>query len=256
MTDPDDLPEVTLSEYAGVRSLHLNSIWVQGAMRISKPLKLELEYIQRMMAPLLWQAPETWREGRCVQLGLGAAALSKFCHQVLGRPTTVVELHGGVVAACRQWFHLPTPSDSFEVGLEDAGSWVQRAELRGQVRLLHVDLYDHDAAAPVLDDVAFYAACRELLTPDGAMSVNLFGRQASFANSCDRLAQAFGAAQVWRLSSTKEGNTVVVATRENALPDKTELQRRATTIDAALGLPAKRWLRGLKPWTSNTDECE
>jgi len=26
----------------------------------------------------------------------------------------------------------------------------------GTVDILHVDLYDHEAAAPVLDDVAFY----------------------------------------------------------------------------------------------------
>ena len=33
----------TLSEYDGVRFLHLDSIWVQGAMRIRKPDQLELE---------------------------------------------------------------------------------------------------------------------------------------------------------------------------------------------------------------------
>ncbi|WP_374436138.1 spermidine synthase [Inhella sp.] len=252
----DDLPEVTISDYAGVRSLHLDSIWVQGAMRISKPLKLELEYIQRMMAPLLWQPPEAWREGLCVQLGLGAAALTKFCHQVLGRPTEAVELHPGVLRVCRHWFHLPADGDGLQVHLADAADWLREGSRRGQVQLLHVDLYDHEAAAPVLDDEGFYAECRELLAPGGGMAVNLFGRQASFERSCARIAAAFGADSVWRLAATKEGNTVVVATRENALPDKAELQRRATTIDATLGLPAKRWLRGLKPWLPSSDERE
>ena len=31
------LPDATISEHDGVRYLHLDSIWVQGAMRISKP---------------------------------------------------------------------------------------------------------------------------------------------------------------------------------------------------------------------------
>ena len=66
--DTSPLPEVTVSEYGGIRSLHLDSIWVQGAMRISQPLQLELEYVQRMMAPLLWQDPQVWREGLAVQL--------------------------------------------------------------------------------------------------------------------------------------------------------------------------------------------
>lgn len=250
-----ELPEVTVSEYAGVRSLHLNSIWIQGSMRVSKPLKLELEYVQRMMAPLLWQSPERWRSGRCVQLGLGAAALTKFCRQVLERPTQAVELHPGVVMACRQYFQLPVPDELLSIHIGDAADWVRQPAERGTVSLLHVDLYDQEAAAPVLDDVDFYAACRELLEPGGAMAVNLFGRQSSFARSCEHIAAAFGASQVWRLSATKEGNTVVVATRENALPERTELTRRATTIEATLGLPAKKWLRGLKAWAPSTDDA-
>jgi len=54
------LPEATVSEGDGVRYLHLGSIWVQGAMRIRKPQQVELEYVQRMLASLLWlptQAP-------------------------------------------------------------------------------------------------------------------------------------------------------------------------------------------------------
>ena len=247
----DQLPEVTVSEYGGVRALHLDSIWVQGAMRVSKPLKLELEYVQRMMAPLLWLPVEQWRQGWAVQLGLGAAALTKFCHQVLQRPqTTAVELHPGVLMACRQWFALPPDDERLRVELRNADDWVRDAAHAGKVQLLHVDLYDHEAAAPVLDSAAFYAACREVLAPGGVMAVNLFGRRASFDGSCERLLQAFGAGHVWRLAATKEGNTVVVATRENLLPEKAELQRRATNMDLALGLAAQRWLRGLKPVTA------
>lgn len=243
----DPLPEVTVSEYGGVRCLHLDSIWVQGAMRIAKPLKLELDYVQRMMAPLLWLPPDQWRTGWAVQLGLGAAALTKYCHQVLQRPlTTAVELHPGVLVACRQWFALSADDERLQVVLQDAGAWLLEPAHQGRVQLLHVDLYDHEAAAPVLDSAAFYAACRGVLAPGGVMAVNLFGRRASFDGSCQRLREAFGDTAVWRLAATKEGNTVVVATRENALPDKAELQRRATNMDLALGLPAQRWLRGLK----------
>jgi spermidine synthase len=246
-TPSPDLPEVTVSEYAGVRSLHLDSIWIQGSMRKSKPLQLELEYIQRMMAPLLWLPVAEWRSGWAVQLGLGAAALTKYCHQVLQRPkTTAVELNPAVLAACRQWFELPSDDERLQVEIADAADWARRPEHQGQVQLLHVDLYDHEAAAPVLDSAEFYADCRALLAPGGVMAVNLFGRRASFDGSCERLLTAFGDRHVWRLASTKEGNTVVVATRENLLPEKAELQRRATNMDLALGLPAPRWLRGLK----------
>ena len=57
---------VTLSEYDGVRSLHLGTPWIQGSMRIAKPERIELDYVQRMLASLLWlpsarSRPETAR---------------------------------------------------------------------------------------------------------------------------------------------------------------------------------------------------
>ena len=48
------LPSVTLSEHEGVRYLHLGSVWIQGGMRISKPQVVEIDYVQRMLASLLW----------------------------------------------------------------------------------------------------------------------------------------------------------------------------------------------------------
>ena len=43
----------TISEAGGVRYLHLGTPWVQGAMRIRKPLWPELEYVQRMLVWML-----------------------------------------------------------------------------------------------------------------------------------------------------------------------------------------------------------
>ena len=38
------LPEATISEQGGVRYLHLDTPWIQGAMRIARPYALEVEY--------------------------------------------------------------------------------------------------------------------------------------------------------------------------------------------------------------------
>ena len=121
------------------------------------------------------------------------------------------------------------------------------------VRLLHVDLYDHEAAAPVLDHIGFYAACRAVLEEGGLMSVNLFGRNASFHDSIARIAQAFGNDQVWSLRPTREGNTVVVAGRGVQVPERELLTLRAAVIEARfgkLGLPARKWLRMVRPYSS------
>lgn len=248
------LAGATISEFDGVRYLHLGTDWVQGAMRIAKPRKLELEYIQRMMVWLLWLPTEALVEfkpggpGRALQLGLGAAAITRFTHQVLRWHTTAVEINPSVVTACRIWFHLPADDERLRVVEADAGAWVQRDENLQTADQLSVDLYDHDAAAPVLDDQDFYNACRDVLAPGGLMTVNLFGRDASFERSAALLATAFGASQVWQLSPTKEGNTVLVAARGVVVPDRETLTARAEAIEARFALPALKWLRMVQPY--------
>ena len=240
-------PAVTISEERGVRYLHLDSPWVQGAMRISKPDEIELEYVRRMMVWLLWRPFEAWASGRAVQLGLGAAAITRFCHGRLGMPTTAVELNPGVIRACRSWFGLPEDGAGLEVVCADAGRWIASPRQARSVAALQVDLYDHEAAAPVLDDQDFYGACRRALEPGGVMVVNLFGRNASFERSSQQIAAVFGRNQVWRVQATREGNTVVVAAKGVEVPDRHTLTARARQIESAVGLPARRWLQMVRP---------
>jgi spermidine synthase len=101
------LPPVTVSEHEGVRYLHLGSIWVQGAMRLRQPQKIELDYIQRMLASLLWRPSELLGQGHAVQLGLGAGAITRFTCQQLGMATTVVEINPAVIDIGMSWFALP-----------------------------------------------------------------------------------------------------------------------------------------------------
>ena len=242
------LPDATLSELDGVRFLHLDSIWVQGAMRIARPHALELQYVQRMMAWLLWLAPEALNSGHAVQLGLGAGAITRFCLRTLGMRSTAVEINPAVIRACRLWFHLPPDDARLAVVQADAGRWVADPANAGCAQALCIDLYDHEAAAPVLDDEAFYTACRDVLAPGGVMSVNLFGRDASFAASAGRIAAAFGAGNVWRVQPTREGNTVVVASRGATLPPRDELRARAGDIETRFGLPARKWPKMIGAW--------
>jgi spermidine synthase len=243
------LPAVTVSEADGVRYLHLDSVWVQGAMRIGKPQRVELGYVQRMLAALLWLPTAALGQGRAVQLGLGAGALTRFTARALRWPTTVVELNERVVDVNRRSFHLPREA---EVVIGDAAAWLQQADAAG-VRLLQVDLYDEEAAAPVHDGAQFYAACRRVLEDGGVMSVNLFGRRASFARSIASVVAAFGAEQVWSLKPTREGNTVVIAGRAVEVPARVVLEARAAELErryAAHGLAPRKWLRMVTPYVA------
>ncbi len=189
-----ELAPATMSEADGVRYLHLGTPWVQGAMRVRKPHVLELEYIQRMMAWMLFRDEAAVTEGHAVQLGLGAAAMTRFCHRNLRMKTTAVELNPTVITACRLWFHLPEDDARLTVLNEDAAAFAADPARHGHGgRAQRRPVRDHDAASPVLDDEGFYRNCRALLTDGGVMTVNLFGRDASFERSASRLAAVFGA---------------------------------------------------------------
>jgi len=246
-TDSEELPEVSVSDDGEVRHLHLGTPWIQGSMRIKEPFALELEYVQRMMAWLLFVDPASVTKRYAVQLGLGAGAITKFCHKKLRMQTTAIELNPQVIAVCHSWFKLPHNGPRLQVVLADAAEEIRRPGWENQVDALAVDLYDHDAAAPVLDSAEFYADCRALLTEDGCMTVNLFGRSSSFEKSLAKMAEAFGEDALWAFKPTREGNTVVLAQRTASRPTRAVLDERAQMIQARWDLPAAKWPRGFKP---------
>jgi spermidine synthase len=131
--------------------------------------------------------------------------------------------------------------------LGDADKVIRQPEWQGAIDALQVDLYDHEAAAPVLDDADFYRACHAVLAPGGCMTVNLFGRASSFERSVQQMAAAFGLDALWAFRPTREGNTVVLAQRAPSRPPRAELAARAIRIEEHTGLPANKWLRVFKP---------
>jgi spermidine synthase len=245
-TKSTELPEVNFSDYGDIRTLHLSTEWIQGSMIIDSPFEIELEYVQRMMAWLLFVDTASVPKRHAMQLGLGAATCTKFCFKKLRMKTTAIEINSQVVTACRLWFKLPPDDAKLEVVVADAALEIQKPQWQGQIDALQVDLYDHDAAAPVLDSVDFYADCRRLLTDDGVMTVNLFGRSSSYQSSVDKISQAFGADAIWAFKPTREGNTIVLAQRTATKPKREQLMSRAEVIQTKWGLPATKWLRVFK----------
>lgn len=235
--------DVTLSEFGGIRYLHFGSEWVQGAMRLSRPFDLELAYVRQMMAWLLFLEPPA----EILQLGLGAASLTKFCHQRLAPSrVTAVELSDEVIDAARAWFALPPDDARLRVVQADAGHFLKSPAARGRFGVVQVDLYDRAAAGPVLDSLPFYRRCREALAEPGIVVVNLFGEHHSYERSRERLDRVFGG-RLLRLAPVPEGNTVVMGFAGPPLEIPVALlTRRAEAIEAAWGLPARRWLSQLQ----------
>ncbi|MFV0284487.1 MAG: spermidine synthase [Castellaniella sp.] len=235
-----DLP--TLSEEDGIRYLHFDSQWIQGAMRIARPSELVLAYTQQMMAWLMF-APSGARD-RVGILGLGAGSLLRFTLRHTRSPVDTVERNPAVTAMCRAFFRLPGSARSV-VEHADARDWVAGPDRAGRYRALMVDLYDSRAEGPVCGDPAFYRDCYRVLDSPGVMSVNLFGRHESFEENLQGIRSAFGG-RVLCLPEIDAGNTVALAFKGDALNlSRQELLDRAQRLESRTGLPAKRWARSL-----------
>jgi spermidine synthase len=234
---------VTFSEERGVRYLHFGTEWVQGAMRINKPDRIELEYAQQMMAWLLFlETPK-----RIVQLGLGAAALTKFAYRFLRRAQVeAVELNPAVVVAARTMFALPPDDARLTVHETDAWDFVHDRANHGTIGALQIDLYDATARGPVHESLAFYRAVRACLTDAGIATINLFGDHPSFVRNMKQLNAAF-VGRVIALPEVHEGNRVALAFSGPALEASyAALKQRAKLLEDKLGLPARQWVKALR----------
>ncbi len=233
---------ITLSEEDGVRYLHFGSPWIQGAMRVARPFAIEIDYVRDMMAWLLFLAPPP----RILQLGLGAAALTKYCWRRLPQTRVVaVERSAGVIACARRDFALPPDDARLAVAHDDAGAFVARAAQRGRYGVVQVDLYDRHARGPVLESLAFYRQCRRALAPSGMLAVNLFGEHDSYLRNRRRVADAFEG-RVIALPPSSGGNVVLLAFHGAPLRvGWPALERRAARIERT-GLPARAWLGALR----------
>jgi spermidine synthase len=237
-------PPATVTEFEGVRSLHLGTSWVQGAMRLSRPDTIELEYVQMMMMWMLFQSAPR----HIVQLGLGSGALTKFCYQRFPQArVTAVELNPNVIAICRALFGLPGNDERLDVREMDALDYVLDPANQGKADVLQVDLYDEQARGPVLDTPEFYQGCFDCLTPNGIMTANVFGDDfTNYDKNLFNMEQVFDAV-VW-LPEVHDANVIVIAFKNAPQIDFSALYERAGEIKRRFNLPAKDWVNGLKDW--------
>ena len=234
---------LNILETDGVRTLHFGSLAVQGAMRVDRPNDIELEYVQQMMSWLLFRNDV----GHVVQLGLGAAALTKFCyHRLSPARITAVELDPAVVDACRTHFALPPDDGRLSVLTMDAMDYVRDFSRRRSVDILQVDLYDAQAKGPLLSTDAFYAACANCLSAKGIMTINLYCDWPEHLDHIRMIEKSFDAV-AW-LPEVHDGNIVAIAFKRSPSVDFDELYARAEEIRASFGLPAENWVAGLYSW--------
>jgi spermidine synthase len=224
---------VEVKENDGLRSLHFGSVWMQGAMRVDSPFDLAFEYTRVMMAALLL------REGdfpkKVLQIGLGAGSQTKFLYK--HRPEshlTVVEIEPKVVTAAKESFCLPEDPARLEVVVGDGVEFVYQTEQRFD--LIMVDGFNDHSHPGDLNTLPFYKACRERLSDQGILAVNLIGLSDGVKGGFAFIESAFEQRAV-RFPRCASGNTIAFAAAGAPIDiSLAELHARASREDAGLAL--------------------
>lgn len=229
---------IDISEEDGLRYLHFGSDWVQGAMKIRRPVDLALEYTREMMTGLLLRdgiPPATRWPQRILLVGLGAGSLTKFCYWKLPQArVTTVEISEAVWAAAHFHFKLPGEDPRNTIVIADGAEYMLKS--RPKFDYILVDGYDEDAKVGLLDSLPFYQACWARLNDGGVLAANLFGRSREYAAPLERLSEAFEG-RCLALPPCESGNVIALATRGKPLAvSLPTLKERATQLKAATGL--------------------
>jgi spermidine synthase len=251
------IPGVFISEFRGVRSLHLaqdkdadmSTAPIQGSMRLTAPDQIELDYVQQMM---VWTLFENTPK-HIVQLGLGAASLTKFCYQHFpSAKVTAVDLNPFVIEACRAQFFLPVDDERLTVLEMDAIDYLAQEKIQGSLDVLQVDLYDAKAEGPVFDSIEFYRSCANALNDHGMMTVNLFADSELRKKNVAAMEASFDVV-VW-LPEVHNANIVALAFKTAPVMEFTELDKRAVYVRVNHKLKAQDWVYGLKRWMTLEDD--
>ncbi len=235
---------IDISEDAGVRYLHFGSDWIQGAMRIARPWSLELPYTRDMLFGLLLRTPAEWPRS-ILQIGLGAASLTRFIHRYLPRSRQiVVEINPQVEFVARQYFKLP--DDPARLHIEHACGAEYLLAGGPPCELLLIDGFDPAGRMGALGSEPFLQAARARLAENGLLAINLLGRDRNFKALLDRIREVF-AGQALALPPTASGNVIVLAhsgeRRNYAFAD---LEQRATALKSETRLDLRPTVQALQ----------
>ena len=155
------------------RALHFGSSARQSTMLLDDPNQLNSYYAQAMMALLLFNdSPKD-----ILMIGLGGGTLTKYLlHQFSDCQIKVVEYRQMVLKIARSHFSLPI-DPRLKVKIGCGGDYVstQVKQYEAKHDVIIIDAFDHEGMAIEVSSENFFDNCRQLLTPEGLLVINLWG---------------------------------------------------------------------------------
>jgi spermidine synthase len=233
--DPQAEPVIRIYQNRAYRWLMFADEAVQSAQLLAQPDQLALDYLQGMMAFLLFVATP----GRVIQCGLGGGALVRFLARHWPEaPQTVIERHSAIIDMAGTHFGLPT-SPKVSVLCADARDALPQLPA-AQTDTLLVDIYDRDHPESNVDP-GFLAACRRSLAPEGMAVFNTLPHDPQLFTEQLKTLRSLFDQQTLCLNVPDHDNILILAFAQRPAcldqPDCLEqMTQRATTLSHTLRL--------------------
>lgn len=231
---------IEISDDGDVRSLYFGNNAKQSSMLLSTPTQLLLSYTEAMMLSLIFHS----NPRSCLIIGLGGGSIAKYLHHHL--PELVIdaiEIRHDVAMLAHDYFSLPrTKQISIIIG--DAFEYLNQEDCP-TYDLIFVDAFNHDGMAGEVKTDQFFGRCRQQLSKQGVLAVNLWAsKQDQFPQTMAAIENSFDDT-VLSLPVPDKGNIIAfAANHQNVFKrvNKKELKR----LEEHFELNFNKHLRQLK----------
>lgn len=226
-----------------------NTDWIQSAMNLRAPLRLQSSYTQAMILALIWQPSP-----RSVFLsGLGGGCLATTLHHHLtGASFVCVEIAAPVVTAATRFFGCQ-PDERLSILVSDVRDYLDQD--RTSYDLMFLDVFcDHGVTPEHATEPAFLAVCRRRIRKDGLLAMNLGNRDPAFAEVREALCTLF--ATVYACPG--RGSTTVFFATDQQAKTAGQIRHGATELEQRHDFlfPLLPWVARLEPVQPTGPEVE
>ena len=215
------------------RSLWFDDVILQSEIDLNDPAVLPNPANRAMLAHLMFgQQP-----GRVLLAGCGGGGIARWFNA--RSPQTrgdAVELSPEVAAVARSYFDFPPPP-RWQMHVDDVRPFVARHQ--GEYDFILVDLEEQQYSPDWVSSEAFLTACREALSEQGVLTINLIPRHAEhFTGALATIREVF-ARRTLCLPVAGHDNQLVIAFRQT--PELAAIEQLGDTAQH-WGLPlAQHW---------------
>jgi len=196
------------------RSLWFDDVILQSEIHMHDPAVLPNPVNRAMLAHLMFDLPL-----RSVLLaGCGGGAIARWIHARAPETRGVaVELSATVARLAREYFDFPPAEQShWQLQVEDIREHL--AHGHSEADFILVDLEENQQTPAWLTENAFLTSCREHLSPDGVLTLNLIVDNAAAAGGALlRIRKVFGP-DILLLDEPAHDNLLVMAFRGSTPP--------------------------------------